>query len=180
VRIGELARRTGVPARLLRYYEEQELLVPDRSANGYRDYGESLVDRVVQIRGLLDAGLTTRIIRQILPCLDDPCTIHVADATPELIAALECHRAQMDTRIRCLSRNRDAISGYLAAVLADPGRSVRCGRSTGPPTTRLIRADPAWLSRILRRHGGWRALQSGNCCASRIGNGVQHACGHDE
>jgi DNA-binding transcriptional MerR regulator len=116
VRIGELAERTNVSTRLLRYYEEQDLLAPERTPNGYRDYSERLVDRVVQIRGLLDSGLTTRIIRQILPCLDDPCTIHVTDATPELIAALERHREQMDARIRCLSRNRDAISAYLDAV----------------------------------------------------------------
>jgi DNA-binding transcriptional MerR regulator len=116
VRIGELAERTNVPTRLLRYYEEQGLLSPERQANGYRDYAENLVDRVTQIRGLLDAGLPTKIIRQILPCLDDPCTIHVTDATPDLLAALEQHREQMDARIRCLMRNRDAISDYLAAV----------------------------------------------------------------
>jgi DNA-binding transcriptional MerR regulator len=116
LRIGRLAERTGVSTRLLRYYEDQGLLTPERTANGYRDYSERLVDRVVQIRGLLDAGLTTRIIRQILPCLDDPCTIHVTDATPELIEALERQREQMDSRIRCLARNRDAISAYLDAV----------------------------------------------------------------
>lgn len=121
MRIGELAERTNVPTRLLRYYEEQELLTPDRAANGYRDYAESLVDRVVQIRGLLDAGLPTKIIRQILPCLDNPCTIHVTDATPELVATLETEREQMDSRIRCLSRNRDAISAYLDAVRRSPG-----------------------------------------------------------
>lgn len=38
MRIGELARRTGVAARRLRYYEEQGLLSSDRSVNGYRDY----------------------------------------------------------------------------------------------------------------------------------------------
>lgn len=116
MRIGELAGRTGVPTRLLRYYEEQELLTPDRAANGYRDYTESLVDRVTQIRGLLDAGLPTKIIKQILPCLDNPCTIHVTDVTPELVATLEHERDQMDSRIRCLARNRDAISAYLDAV----------------------------------------------------------------
>ena len=116
MRIGELASRTGVPARLLRYYEEQELLTPERAANGYRTYAEGLVDRVVQIRGLLDAGVPTKIIKEILPCLDDPCTIHVTDATAELIASLERHRDQMDARIACLARNRDAISAYLDAV----------------------------------------------------------------
>lgn len=116
MRIGELAERTGVSRRLLRYYEQQELLAPDRAANGYRDYPESLVDRVVQIRELLDAGLPTRIIKQILPCLDTACAIHVTDASPELIATLEDQREQMNARIRCLTRNRDAISTYLEAV----------------------------------------------------------------
>jgi DNA-binding transcriptional MerR regulator len=43
-----------------------------RDANGYRNYDERLVDRVMQIRGLLEAGLPTRIIKKILPCLDTP------------------------------------------------------------------------------------------------------------
>ncbi|HWM02807.1 MAG TPA: MerR family transcriptional regulator [Actinophytocola sp.] len=116
MRIGELATRTGVPTRLLRYYEEQGLLSPSRSTNGYRVYDPALVGRVTQIRGLLDAGVPTRIIREILPCLDDPCSIHVTAATPELISDLERHREQMDSRIQCLVRNRDAISTYLAAV----------------------------------------------------------------
>ena len=57
MRIGELARRTGVSTRLLRYYEEQGLMVPQRSANGYRDYSEEFVDQIAQIRSLLDGGL---------------------------------------------------------------------------------------------------------------------------
>ncbi|MFE2408655.1 MerR family transcriptional regulator [Kitasatospora sp. NPDC059408] len=118
MRIGELSDRTGTPPRLLRYYEQQGLITPERAANGYRDYDEHLVDRVVQIRGLLDAGLPTRIIKQILPCLDKPRVIHFPDATPDLIATLEKERDRMSDRIRCLTRNRDAIAEYLEAVRA--------------------------------------------------------------
>ncbi|MFE5330706.1 MerR family transcriptional regulator [Embleya sp. NPDC056575] len=119
MRIGELSERTGTPRRLLRYYEEQGLIVADRSANGYRDYDEFFVDRVMQIRGLLDAGLPTRIIRQILPCLDKPRIIHFPDATPEMIATLEHERDRMTERVNCLIRNRDAIAEYLDAVRTD-------------------------------------------------------------
>jgi DNA-binding transcriptional MerR regulator len=131
VKIGELAKRTNVTTRLLRYYEEQGLLAPDRAANGYRDYAESLVDRVVQIRGLLDVGLPTRIIKQVLPCLADPCTIHVTDATPEMIAILERERKQMDRRILCLTRNREAISAYLEAVQGRNPRRAALSRHDG-------------------------------------------------
>ncbi|MFD7325914.1 MerR family transcriptional regulator [Streptomyces sp. NPDC059875] len=116
MRIGELSERTGTPRRLLRYYEEQGLIVADRTPNGYRAYDESNVDRVLQIRGLLDAGLPTRIIKQILPCLDKPRIIHFPDATPEMLATLENERDRMTERIRFLTRNRDAVAEYLDAV----------------------------------------------------------------
>ncbi|MEV4510521.1 MerR family transcriptional regulator [Dactylosporangium sp. NPDC049525] len=118
MRIGELSRRTGTPTRLLRYYEEQGLLTPVRLANGYRDYADRLVDRVEQIRGLLDAGLPTRVIREVLPCTDNPCTITVSDASDELVGLLEAERDKMDARIACLARNRDAIAAYLRQVEA--------------------------------------------------------------
>lgn len=116
MRIGELARRTEVPARRLRYYEEQGLLSSDRSANGYRDYEPQAVHRVAQIRGLIDAGIPTAIIKDILPLLDNPCTIHVTSPATELIDALEHHREQLDARIQCITRNRDAIIRYLDTV----------------------------------------------------------------
>ncbi|RKS06567.1 DNA-binding transcriptional MerR regulator [Nocardiopsis sp. Huas11] len=116
MRIGELAERTGTSRRLLRYYEEQGLITPERSGNGYREYGEVFVDRIAQIRGLLDAGLPTRIIKQVLPCLNTPRALYFPDATPEMIATLESERDRMSDRIRCLTQNRDAISAYLDAV----------------------------------------------------------------
>ncbi|MEU5212453.1 MerR family transcriptional regulator [Streptomyces sp. NPDC020742] len=117
MRIGELSERTATPRRLLRYYEEQGLIAAERAPNGYREYDDRFVDRVLQIRGLLDAGLPTRIIKQILPCLDTPRTLYFPDATPEMLATLRRERDRMTERIRCLTRNRDAIGAYLDAVL---------------------------------------------------------------
>ncbi|WP_131755397.1 MerR family transcriptional regulator [Actinomadura fibrosa] len=118
MRIGELARRTGVPARMLRYYEEQDLLHPRRAANGYRQYDEPAVWRVQQIRGLLDSGLTTEIIRRILPFLDRPDAIHPHPdcLTADTAALLRREAERLQQRIECLARNRDAIYAYLAAV----------------------------------------------------------------
>jgi DNA-binding transcriptional MerR regulator len=116
MRIGELSQRTGTSPRLLRYYEEQGLIVAGREANGYRDYEEAYVDRVLQIRGLLDAGLPIRIIKQILPCLTSARAIHFEVATPEMLATLEEQRDRMSQRIECLERNRDAVCAYLAEV----------------------------------------------------------------
>lgn len=118
MRIGELAARTGVSRRLLRYYEEQRLITPSRAFNGYREYQESHLDIVLQIKGLLDAGLPTRIIQRLLPCLDRPRTIYVPNVTPEMIATLQREQARLSERIQCLNRNRDAIAEYLDTVLS--------------------------------------------------------------
>ncbi|MFE7121256.1 MerR family transcriptional regulator [Streptomyces sp. NPDC057654] len=129
MKIGELAERTGASRRLLRYYEEQQLISPGRSDNGYRDYAEFHVGRVVQIKGLLDAGLPTRIIRQILPCLDQPRSIYFDDLTPEMVDILEREHDHLTERIDCLTRNRDSIADYLDTV-----RRMKTADATAGPT----------------------------------------------
>ncbi|MGM0344546.1 MerR family transcriptional regulator [Streptomyces sp. Adlamb9] len=69
MRIGEMVRRTGVSERLLRYYEEQGLLAPERLPSGYRVYAAQDVETVRRIRALLAAGLTTDTIAKVLPCV---------------------------------------------------------------------------------------------------------------
>jgi hypothetical protein len=46
IRIGELARRSGVSVRALRYYETQGLLTPTRSHSGQRYYAKAAIDKV--------------------------------------------------------------------------------------------------------------------------------------
>ncbi|MDN4649304.1 MerR family transcriptional regulator [Curtobacterium sp. PsM8] len=116
MRIGQLSERTGVPARMLRYYEEQGLITPRRLDNGYRVYDEHLVERVLKIRGLIDSGIPTRIVSDILPCLGQPQTIVVQNADPALHDLLAAERDRMSEKIEFLTNNRDAISGYLQAL----------------------------------------------------------------
>lgn len=116
MKIGELAARTGVPARMLRYYEAQGLIQPVRLQNGYRDYDEYLVDRVVRIRGLLDAGIPTRVIGQILPCFDGPNPVAPVDPDPRLREVLMRQRERMSENIRVLLDNSAVIDRYIASI----------------------------------------------------------------
>ncbi|WP_275002366.1 MerR family transcriptional regulator [Promicromonospora iranensis] len=122
MQIGELAERTGVPRRLLRYYEEQGLIMPRRLDNGYREYDAYLVERVMKIRGLLDSGIPTRIIVDMLPCLDQSQEIVVADPDPELRAVLVRERERMAERISFLQHSHDALTRYLEAMDVAKGR----------------------------------------------------------
>ena len=86
-------------------------------ANGYRDYDERLVDRVLQIRGLLESGMPTRMIKRILPFLTVPGILYCPEeATREMITPLEAERQRMNDGIQFLARNRDAITAYIDAV----------------------------------------------------------------
>lgn len=75
--IGELAIRSGVPAKTLRYYEDIGLLdAPARSPSGYRDYAESVIDRLWFIRAAQALGLSLGEIRSIVAMRDSgqvPC-----------------------------------------------------------------------------------------------------------
>jgi DNA-binding transcriptional MerR regulator len=68
LRIGEVAQRTGVTARTLRYYEELGLLRPSgRSPGGARRYAEDDVAVVLRIRELQDLmGFDLQTIRRIV------------------------------------------------------------------------------------------------------------------
>ena len=71
MKIGELAQRTQVSIRMLRFYEAQGLLAPARSTAGYRLYGEADVAQVAKIRLLQQAGLALKDIALLHDCLHD-------------------------------------------------------------------------------------------------------------
>ncbi|MEU9174685.1 MerR family transcriptional regulator [Streptomyces sp. NPDC048420] len=68
--IGEVARRSGVSARMLRHYESLGLLRPSgRTGSGYREYSGDDVRRIFHIESLRSLGLS---LREIGRALDDP------------------------------------------------------------------------------------------------------------
>lgn len=114
MRIGELSRRTGVNAHQLRYYEAQGLLEADRSANGYREYDESAVLRVRQIRHLLGAGLSSEDIAYLLPCATGEAPELLG--CPELLAAMRSRLRRLDEQLDRLARSRSALADYIAVA----------------------------------------------------------------
>jgi DNA-binding transcriptional MerR regulator len=116
MRIGELAKKTGGAARMLRYYEEQGLMSPRRLENGYRMYDDYLVKRVEMIRGLVDSGVPTRIISDILPCLGQPQTTVVQTVEPGLRELLVTERDHMTERIDSLSQTRKSLTRHIEAI----------------------------------------------------------------
>jgi DNA-binding transcriptional MerR regulator len=121
--IGELVSRTGVSHRLLRHYEEQGLLAPERSTGGHRLYDRSAVEAVRRIRVLLEAGMPLRLVRQVVPCFDD------AGSRIEACVAdvLRTHAAALQKRIADLDAQRSLALQLLpeAAAAARERRAQR-------------------------------------------------------
>ncbi|SCL46077.1 DNA-binding transcriptional regulator, MerR family [Micromonospora citrea] len=126
MRIGELALVTGVSVRALRHYEQEGLIRPGRGGNGYRDFDDDAIEAVRQIRGLLDAGLPIRLIREILPYLDGPTDLLPQVPCSHMLEQVARQRDQLDRRIEYLTRNRDALSTYLQAARTAAGAAVDC------------------------------------------------------
>ncbi|WP_460665231.1 MerR family transcriptional regulator [Kribbella swartbergensis] len=121
VRMREMVARTGVSERLLRYYEDQGLLRPERLPSGYREYAESDVDLVRRIRTLLAAGLSTSTIAQVLPCV----TEKLEPTCPVLIEQLQQERDRITASIKALEESRSLLDGVLATPMVN---SVTDGR----------------------------------------------------
>ena len=107
--IGAFAKRAGVPASTLRYYEAEQLLDGGRSDAGRRRYPRAALRRVAFIRVAQQVGLTLEQIRAALATLPDSRT-----PTPADWARLSRGwRPQLDERIAALVRLRDQLDSCI-------------------------------------------------------------------
>jgi MerR family copper efflux transcriptional regulator len=124
VRIGDLAQRSGVTAKTIRYYEDIGLVGPPaRTPSGYRDYEPSALERLAFIRAAQAIGLTLGEIRSIIALRDDgqtPCG-HVLDLLRQRADELDRRIAELRSLRSELRRLVDRAEG-LDAAECDPGR----------------------------------------------------------
>ncbi|GAA2003899.1 MerR family transcriptional regulator [Nakamurella flavida] len=131
MRIGEVAASSGVSVRALRYYEEQGLLVAERSASGQRRYPPEAVDRVRFIQSLYAAGLGSRAVLPILPCLEHGVL------TEKMHEQLLTERARVQAQLEELTATRDKLDEVIRLGQANrvgAGPDADRGGCTGSPT----------------------------------------------
>jgi MerR family copper efflux transcriptional regulator len=131
MRIGELGHRTDVATKTIRYYESLGLLdAPARTSSGYRDYGESAVERLRFVRDAQATGLTLSEIASVLELKGSgqrSCA-HTA-------ALLDRHLADIDIQIERLKAARSTL-----VQLADRARSLDPASCTDPNRCQVIAA----------------------------------------
>ncbi|MCF2860144.1 MerR family transcriptional regulator [Pseudoalteromonas sp. SMS1] len=114
MKISELSKVSGVSVRMLRYYEEQGLLAPNRTAAGYRDFGERDVQTLERIKLLNSAGMNLSTVLQFLPCIrGDELVLEPCD---ELISLLHTQIKLVDSKAKKLAESRKILKHFLDEI----------------------------------------------------------------
>jgi DNA-binding transcriptional MerR regulator len=135
MRIGELSARTGASRRSLRYYEQQGLLVSTRSPSGQRRYDDDHVQRVALIQIFLAAGMSSRTIAQMVPCMTEPNM----DRARQALTAMNQERTRLSSTIDSLTTAREALDHLIdvnrifLANTDDDSASDRPNQNSGFP-----------------------------------------------
>lgn len=121
LKIGEVARRTGVSVETVRYYEREGILEPPaRRPSGYRAYPEEAVRRVRFVKRAQQLGFSLKAIAELLALRHDPKgrACQVKRSAAALVA-------EIDERIATLARMRDALAA-LEQACDGRGSASRC------------------------------------------------------
>jgi DNA-binding transcriptional MerR regulator len=119
MRIGELSSRTGASRRSLRYYEERGLLVSTRSDSGQRHYNEQQARHVGIIQLLFAAGLSSRVVAEMLPCMVAAPTAAAASGSTKIMVR---EKSRLDETIERLEAARVALVDLIAGSRAYQAR----------------------------------------------------------
>ncbi len=128
LKIGQLARRVGVTAKAIRFYEVKRVLPrPTRGANGYRLYGQDAVETLTFVKQATGLGLTLAEIREIIAIRQGgrpPC-VHVRRLLQDKVR-------ELDRKLRDLIDMQRQIRRSLAAwSRGTPRRAAVCPHIEG-------------------------------------------------
>jgi MerR family redox-sensitive transcriptional activator SoxR len=118
VPIGEIVRRSGVPASALRFYEEKGLIRSERAESGRRHYPRAVLRRIAFIVFAQRIGMSLDEIRGELEKLPE-------DRVPEGADWARLSRAwtrRIDEQIELLSRLRESLTGCIGCGCLSLGR----------------------------------------------------------
>jgi DNA-binding transcriptional MerR regulator len=97
MRIGEVAKKTGVSLRTIRYYEELRLITPmSRSKGGFRLYDEEVVSRIRLIQSLQELELSLKEIKALMALREDNKTR--GEVARMLLSRIKSHCAEAERK----------------------------------------------------------------------------------
>ncbi|HEY1386997.1 MAG TPA: MerR family DNA-binding transcriptional regulator [Ktedonobacterales bacterium] len=115
---GQVAQRTGVPTKTIRFYEEIGLLPePARGSNSYRRYRLADLNRLLLLRRIRLLGLPLSSAKPLLIGASDA---RCGDVQRQLLSLVEQRLCAIDQEIAELHALRETVAGYQRALAACP------------------------------------------------------------
>ncbi|MGI6856739.1 Cu(I)-responsive transcriptional regulator [Mesorhizobium sp. 1B3] len=112
--VGDAARRSGLPAKTIRYYEDIGLIRPDRASNGYRDYSMEDVHRLAFLARARNLGFSIEDCRQLMALYQDR-----ARASHDVREIASAHVAAIEEKLRELQSMRATLQKLIHACHGD-------------------------------------------------------------
>ncbi|MBK1697832.1 Cu(I)-responsive transcriptional regulator [Rhodovibrio salinarum] len=113
--IGEVAKRSGVPAKTIRYYESIGLIAPaERSSAGYRVYGEKELQTLHFVHRARNLGFPVKQVSELLTLWRDR-----ERASGDVKALAREHLAEIDQRMAELQAMRDTLEHLIGRCHGD-------------------------------------------------------------
>lgn len=125
MKIGELGDACGVTAKTIRYYESIGLLdEPDRTASGYRDYGDDDIGRLRFIRDAQATGLKLDEIASVLELkgAGEGSCAHTRVLIDNHLTAIDQQIEQLNAARRELASMAERAKALDPSACTDPNR----------------------------------------------------------
>lgn len=111
--IGEVSKRSGLPPKTIRYYEDIGLVRPLRSNNGYRAFRDSDIHKLAFLGRARTLGFSIEDCRTLLDLYEDETreSAQVKAIAKEHLTAIDDKIAQLNSMRETLSYLVDACQG---------------------------------------------------------------------
>jgi MerR family transcriptional regulator, copper efflux regulator len=147
LRISEVARRTGLSASALRFYEDAGIVTPAREANGYRSYSVADVDALGFVTRSKAVGLSLDEITELLVLRDTDRCAPLQDRLGELVAARLADTRARAAELAAFAGDLEALLGQLTVHRPDGPCDDDCGCLTAGPAADQRTPVPVALAR---------------------------------
>jgi len=112
--IGEVAERSGLPAKTIRYYEDIGLVEPNRAQNGYRSFRDSDLHKLAFLGRARHLGFSIEDCRALLLLWEDR-----GRASADVKRIAQEHLSQIDAKLAELGEMRNTLAHLVSCCAGD-------------------------------------------------------------
>ena len=112
--IGTAAKRTGLPTKTIRYYEDIGLIRPARDTNGYRDFSDSDVHKLAFLGRARSFDFSIEDCRSLLALYEDDTR-----ASGDVKRIAQVHLDRIDAKLAQLEEMRRTLASLVDCCAGD-------------------------------------------------------------